>query len=370
MAPSRRRLPARKSTGAPAPRRPIGSGDSSHDASPASNSTTRKRKRVSDDRSSQEEEGHGVADVTTIMLYRRLPAIPAAMLFAMAQPDSGACLEIRAKAIANPRWASFKCPACEFKNHREGNGSLFQYTGFYDPEGNGVDNLILSIRNRKFTFFKSTRLEGLAIVQLELDGQNEDLELAFQIATLRAATYTSGVVSVEDVLKHSLRNPPSVSVTRSQPQPLVKAKIVFDFNFPEGIDQHTNKMNDLILALDRMGITQVVFLVVTHADPDSGDLHYAPDGVAAESLPVVMRHLFPSTVRQWLTERSSHLFLLVCGAKPLTQEGYQFMTELVSRRTFNNSFMFPATHLQPGEIANFIAYFVERALYENSPIVS
>jgi len=36
-----------------------------------------------------------------------------------------------------------------------------------------------------------------------------------------------------------------------------------------------------------MGIMRVVFLVVTHADPDSGDLHFAPDCAAAESLPAV-----------------------------------------------------------------------------------
>ncbi|THU77210.1 hypothetical protein K435DRAFT_878136 [Dendrothele bispora CBS 962.96] len=389
---------ARKSTGAPAPRRPIGSGGFAHDvpAVPTA-TTTRKRQRVSDDESNNvteerldeaEERSDEAEDRLDYQEHFARTAPDACWcrgcdddtvlekvtcencghLVCYGPPDSGTCIEIRAQAITNPCWASFRCPACEFQAHREGSKKLFQYTGFYDEEGNGVDKLILTIRNRKFTFFKSMRLEGLAVIQLELNGQNEDLELAFQLTTLRAATYASGVVSVDDVLNHSLRNPPSVSVTRSHPQPLLKAKIIFDFNSPEGINRHTRNMNDLVLALDRMGITQIVFLVVTHADPDSGDLHYAPNGVAAESLPVVMGHLFPHSVQQWLVEHRSYLFLLVCGAKPLTKDGYHFMTDLATRCVFNHSFMFPTAHLQPAEVANFISYFVERALYENIPV--
>ncbi|THU83373.1 hypothetical protein K435DRAFT_871356 [Dendrothele bispora CBS 962.96] len=367
-----------KFTGAPAPHKPIGSGGSSD----AIQATTRKRKRVSNDETNDEEEGtlnyeehfsktppgaswcSGCDDDTVL---KKLLCDTCGHIVCYGPPASGACIEICPKAVANPCWASFRCPACELLSHH-GNKDLFRYTGFYDQEGNGLVKLILAINNRKFTFFKPVRLEGLAVVQLELDDQNEEFDLAFQFTTLRAAAYASGVVSVEDVLKHSLRNPPSVSATRSSPQPLLKTKIVFDLSTPEGVDQHTRNMNDLVLALDRMGITQIVFLVVTHADPESGDLHYAPNGIAAESLRVI-DYLFPTTVRQWLVERSSHLFLLVCGSKPLTQDGYQFMTDLVTRRVFNNSFMFPATHLQPGEVTNFIAFLVERVFYENIPLV-
>jgi len=43
-----------------------------------------------------------------------------------------------------------------------------------------------------------------------------------------------------------------------------------------------------------------------------------------------MSHLFPLALQEFLRPRSSHLFLLVCGSKPLTEEGYQFMSKWAS----------------------------------------
>jgi len=91
----------------------------------------------------------------------------------------------------------------------------------------------------------------MAIVQLDCDGKSGDFSLPFEITSLRAATYASGVVSVDDVLRNHLRSPPIVSANRTRPQPLLKARITFDLYTPDGATKYARDIADLVHAFDR-----------------------------------------------------------------------------------------------------------------------
>ncbi|THU84718.1 hypothetical protein K435DRAFT_806482 [Dendrothele bispora CBS 962.96] len=270
---------------------------------------------------------------------------------------SGACLELTAEAIGSTDWTFFNCPACELLQHKT---TQFIYYGFYGSDRNPMKKIIGSINNHQFTFFKPVKLQKLAIVQLQCNGANKDFEMPYRYMSLRAATYASGVVSVADVLKHRLTSPATTNLTLSQPEPLLTAHMSFDLDSPEGSAQHDSNMINLKKTVDAMAINHVVIVLVTHADPETGDLHFTADGGGAQELAVVMDALFPATIQDWLLERTVHLFMLVCGTKPLTKEGYAYMTALVARKVFDHVFLFPTAHLQPSEIALFASDLVEQ----------
>ncbi|KAK7461398.1 hypothetical protein VKT23_008576 [Stygiomarasmius scandens] len=284
---------------------------------------------------------------------------------------SGACLELTKKAVTNPPWSCFVCPACEYltQQHPGSKNSQFRYIGFYNSDGEPITKIILSIRNRQFSFFKPLKLEKLALVQLRCAGIHDDFDLPFQITVLRASAFASGVVTVSEVLKHRLQSPHATTIDfPSQPQPLLTATITFNLATETGMNQHSRQMLDLMNSVEAMGITRIMFLLVTHADPERGDLHYAAEGAGAERLEVVMKELFPPTIQEWLIRKENYLFMLVCGSKPLTQPGYNYLQNQVTRRVFQNIFLFPSSHLQPHEITFFLTNFVELALYRHDDV--
>jgi len=124
--------------------------------------------------------------------------------------------------------------------------------GFYDSKGKPIPNLLHDIRNRQFTFFKPLKLEKLAIVQLQVAGTSQDLEIPYQINVLRASAYASAVVSVSDVLKNRLRGADfDHGNLPSHPQPLLTSKITFDLYPEDGVDKLARDMVDLRHAIQR-----------------------------------------------------------------------------------------------------------------------
>ncbi|THV02944.1 hypothetical protein K435DRAFT_852380 [Dendrothele bispora CBS 962.96] len=362
---SKKRYPVRKSTGAKAHRKQLGSGPAKSDANPTDTDLSpiegrRKRKTSPNINSANDER---VLDYQTD--FAKTPP-DAQARFAFVSSDyvliltpSGA-EELTAEAIENAGWAFFTCPACELL--RQEKKTKFVYNGFYGSDGKPMEKTIISINNKQFTFFKPVKLQKLAIVQLQCNGASTDFEMPFKYMALRAATYASGVVSVEDVLKNGLTSPAITNLASSQPQPLLTANVTFDLDSPEGLAEHARSMVDLRNALDAMSVNQVIFILVTHSDPETGDLHYTADGGGAEELAVVMDALLPTAIQNWLCERSAYLFFLVCGAKPLTKDGGLTATP---RKVFQHAFLFPTAHLQPSQVTLFASDLVEQVHMHN-----
>jgi len=47
-----------------------------------------------------------------------------------------------------------------------------------------------------------------------------------------------------------------------------------------------------------------------------------------------MDALFSTETQAWLRLKETYLFMLICGAKPLTEEGYSYLQSLVTRYVF------------------------------------
>ncbi|THU79637.1 hypothetical protein K435DRAFT_810560, partial [Dendrothele bispora CBS 962.96] len=234
------------------------------------------------------------------------------------------------------------------------------YHGFYDSNGMPIPRILLEIRNRQFTWFKPLKLESLAMVQLLIARASQDLEIPYRTAVLCASAYVSGVVSVSDVLEHRLQSPQKEDLNLpSCPQPLLASTINFNLATEEGMNQYTQEMENLHQAVDSMGIERIVFCVVTHSDPVTGDLHFAPNGEGAERLEVVMGSLFSPESEDWLREKETYLFNLVCGSKLITANGYKHLQTYVTSKVFGNIFMFPTVHLQPHGLTSFITNLLE-----------
>ncbi|THU83286.1 hypothetical protein K435DRAFT_871448 [Dendrothele bispora CBS 962.96] len=283
--------------------------------------------------------------------------------------SSGACLVLTPTAVKSPNWSSFICPACEHLKQRDsaGKGPSI-YHGFYDESGKPLPKVLLEIRNRQFTWFKPLKLEPVAIVQLQVAEAGQDLEIPYRTAVLRASAYASGVVSVSQVLDYQLRSPEREGNLLSGPQPLLTSKINFDFATEAGMEQYAREMVNLRHAVNCMGISRVVFFVVTHSDPATGDLHFAPDGAGAQTLEVVMNTLFSTATEDWLRPKDTYLFNLVCGSKVITAEGYRHLQAYVTSRVFKNIFMFPTVHLQPHELTCFITNLLEHVLFHHEAV--
>ncbi|KAK7435681.1 hypothetical protein VKT23_019514 [Stygiomarasmius scandens] len=158
--------------------------------------------------------------------------------------------------------------------------------------------------------------------------------------------YASGVVTVDEVLRHGLTAPDIPGGVAASARPLIQTQISFNLLTREGMATHTTNMTNMINAFEkytiadwsnihtdyvvgRMGVTEVIFFVVSHADPSSGDIHVAEEGRGAERLRVVFPELFPPNVRTWLKTRNSFLFGIVCGHKPISRGGYKYLAGLV-----------------------------------------
>ncbi|KAK7434934.1 hypothetical protein VKT23_019937 [Stygiomarasmius scandens] len=383
--PKKGRKSGKRNTGAPAPRKELETGPSPIET----NRTTRKRKANGTPviAAASDEDDHELEPVTFQEHYAKTPAgtkwcrgcndetdLPKLLcdccnqVICSGKRGSGACIELDTDFLINPTWASFICPGCEWDKARKGSsGGQFTYYGFYDQNKAPLTSVIVQIRNRDYAFFKPMKLERLAIVQLEVDGLTSDFTLPFDTAALWASIYSSGKVGVEDVLEHRLSSP-NVTSLEPSPQPLLTQRIVFDFNTIKGSDRYTEEIVALRNAIQRMGINRIVFFIVTHTDPGSGDLHYTANGGGAHSLQTVIGRLFPVPFQHWLKEKETYMFLLVCGSKLLTLEGYNYMTDLATNRIFNHMFFFPAAYLQPAETSFFIANFVKYGLYQDEPI--
>ncbi|THU86814.1 hypothetical protein K435DRAFT_867911 [Dendrothele bispora CBS 962.96] len=265
----------------------------------------------------------------------------------------------------------FICPPCEHSSKGAPDIKLseFVYHGFYDSNGAPIPKVLLEIRNRQFTWFKPLKLERLAIVQLQVAGIAQDLEIPYQIAVLKASAYASGVVSVSEVLGHELRSPETDNPDLPCcPQPLLISKIVFDLATEDGVSEYGREMVNLRHAINSMGITRVVFFVVSHSDPEIGDLHFAPGGAGAERLEIVMKALFSPATTEWLRPKETYLFTLVCGSKPITADGYRHLQTYVTSRFFENIFLFPTNNLQPLELTSFITNLLDHVLFRHEPI--
>ncbi|KAK7458672.1 hypothetical protein VKT23_009671 [Stygiomarasmius scandens] len=374
---------AQKSTGGEAPRKALGTG--SVPEVPKETRATKKRKlETSVDGDSDLDSDSAEAGVT-FASYAKIPdgaqwcrgcndntELPKLTcescqhFVCYGKPKSGACLEISTKLFSKPTWSRFICPGCEFMQNKKkgGTGGVSTYSGFYDSDDQPIKNVIVNIRNREYSFFKQVKLEKLAIVQIEVAGASSDFAVPFKMAVLRASSFSSGEVDVRDVLQHNLRSPNSLNLVPS-PQPLLTSKIEFDFDTAEGAGRYESDLIELRNAVEAMGIARILFFVVTHSDPNSGDLHYTANGGGAERLKVVMKRLFPSVVEEWLRSKETYLHLLVCGSKPLMMEGFSYLTDIVTRRVFNHVFLFPTVNLQPTEIAPFTTNFIKFGLYQN-----
>ncbi|KAK7434301.1 hypothetical protein VKT23_009681 [Stygiomarasmius scandens] len=377
---------AHKSTGGKAPRKELGTGQR-----PSAESEgvrpLRKRKAAStvtagEADASEAEEGvltfedfaktplgttwcRGCNDDTDA---RKLTCDKCQHIVCYGKQDSGACLELTIGFFNNPTWSRFICPGCEYQEKKKGtSGGRFAYSGFYDNDNLPIANVIVGIRNRDYNFFRAMRLEKVAIVQIEVEGSSTDFAIPFNAAVLRATSFSAGVVSVDDVLSHRLSSP-HVGNT-SSPQPLLTSKIVFDLDYVKTQERYSSDISRLRNAVDAMGINEILFFVVTHSDPDSGDLHYTGEGKGAETLKVVVAKLFSAMFQEWLRAKRTYLHFLVCGAKPLMEEGFHYMKSLVSSGVFNDVFLFPTVDLQPAEIAPFSTNLVKFALY-NSEVMN
>ncbi|THU77885.1 hypothetical protein K435DRAFT_877280 [Dendrothele bispora CBS 962.96] len=279
--------------------------------------------------------------------------------------NSGACLELVDKECEKPSWIYFLCPACEHYQHRQTSKKpQFVYTGFYGENSHALTNVVLSIRNREFTFFRPLKLPSLAVIQLQVVGSDVDFEIPFRITTLQNSNYASAVVTVQDVLDNLLV-PPPISTKTLQAKPLVTSLINFDFNTPAGVDAYTHQLINTVNAMQTMGVNEVVIILVTHSDPNTGDLHHTPNGMTAERFRVVFDHLMMPAFREWLKPKNAHLFVLASGSKPFTKDAHDCLHGITTSQILNNVFLFPTTHLQPAKLAFFISQFVERVLFND-----
>ncbi|THU94502.1 hypothetical protein K435DRAFT_798848 [Dendrothele bispora CBS 962.96] len=294
---------------------------------------------------------------------------------------SGACLVLTPTAIKTPPWSHFVCPSCEHSKQPPGTKSPeLVYQGFYDSNGTPISKVLLEIRNRQFTWFKPIKLEKLAIVQLQVAGAGEDFGILYEIAVMRASIYASAprptistfllAPNLPSCAQPSFLRPTFLLAPNlpSCAQPLLKSKIEFDFGTEEGMDRYAREMVNLRNAIDSMGIQRVVFLVVTHSDPDTGDIHFAPENTGAERLEVVMKTLFTPATEDWLRLRETYLFMIVCGSKPFTTDAYKYLQALVTSRSFENILLFPTVCLQPHELSSFLPNLLEHILFRHEAV--
>ncbi|KAK7458890.1 hypothetical protein VKT23_009901 [Stygiomarasmius scandens] len=209
-----------------------------------------------------------------------------------------------------------------------------------------------------FTFFKAPKLPTLGLLQIELDEEMLELRVPFNVTKILAEGFSSGVVSVTEVFRHGLHTPEYPPNNIASPRPLVTQVVKFNFGNDLSSEQYNTQIHQVMTAFRNMGVNEVVIFVATHADPDRGDVHFAPHGGGAQALEVVFPVLFTRQLQQWLTSVQSHLFTLICG---------QVASNIETSGVFNNIFCFPTPQFQPRKASTFTSGFVEQVIYRQIP---
>ncbi|KAK7444330.1 hypothetical protein VKT23_015342 [Stygiomarasmius scandens] len=226
-------------------------------------------------------------------------------------------------------------------------------------------NAVVYVHQRTLRFFQGSNLPTVAIVQLKLSNLCSDLELPYEITNSFLDGFSLGLVDFQEVIRHDLHAPSVPGLKAGYPRPIVKASITFDLGTTKGREVYKTSLRQLLEACDQMGVTKIMFLVVTHSDTSSGNLHFTTEGQGgAAPLNEVMGGLFPPVACRWLQSRSSHLLIMVCGNRCLHERDYNHLTAKAESGVFNDVIMFPAPRLQPCYVAPFAARFAENIFYD------
>ncbi|THU97241.1 hypothetical protein K435DRAFT_857759 [Dendrothele bispora CBS 962.96] len=206
---------------------------------------------------------------------------------------SNACMELNDSHLNNgkiPDTLNFLCLSCTTNDHATNSkvSNKFHYYAFRNELGEAQAEIVAKIKNRGETqWFKPLRMPSLAIVLLQVAGSTEEFSAPFEITKFMLAGYSSGMVSVDKVLENNLQAPEIPWNEAATARPIIHSKVTFDLLPSESDVKHAQRMTELINAFERFGVTEVIFFLVTHSDPESGDIHFTAGGQGAERLSVV-----------------------------------------------------------------------------------
>ncbi|KAL0955062.1 hypothetical protein HGRIS_003980 [Hohenbuehelia grisea] len=248
-----------------------------------------------------------------------------------------ACITLNAGIdIDNPK-IQFMCPACHVARDK-----YKPYVGFY-INGQPCDAYVHKVRQVLTSFFPELRCKKMLIIQINLEGTLEMDEPVIETLCRLKKFFSREKVAIDlkTILfnfKERKRGPNGTEVYAQHLKPVIKS-----------IPEYKN----------------VLIFFTTHATP-TGDLHFLPKNMGAESPEVILDEIFPIEFCAALKKvERSMLYLLVCHGVSNPQ-CYQWVREQANSGVFTDVLSFSSGDFQPYYAAHMCAYYAQRFLIENA----